>query len=480
MGLRGAIIWMIIAAMLGGVLLLSRAAPRHEARTSFSLGLDPASVTELRIETIADIERVRKSGPEFWIRQLGSKLATNAGEEPAWPADTSRVRAGLRLLATAEFTPRDGIAESSTAKTESPGTLVIRQRSGVETMIAFEGPGLGGRVPVTITNGGPPTRAWADRDLMQTFAPAPLGTGFRAWRSQQLVREADRIRSMSVTALDLTVGLQRAGSGWVLREPLTMPAEAPVVDAVVQALSGLQVERFLTDPAVMDPAYGLAQPAGRIVLDWPSSTPGETARSLELTLGSRTDANGGVLHALARETSSSDDNPAGSERIFGPVLITLAVPELPLSAEAYVRRTASGLAGPDLSGLTIIDTQSGVVAHSGARTVDGWALNGAPDRDSQIATLLSLLTEQPANELELLEPEVAAALPGLRLEISLTARGGVEAERFAIALPTEDAPLLRFIRAGNGIQANEPRPVWGFRGSEAAQLVDWLLTLLEV
>jgi len=250
----------------------------------------------------------------------------------------------------------------------------------------------------------------------------------------------------------------------MLQEPVLIEADGKVVEAVLAALGEMALERFLDHANATDAAYGLNEPRGLIELGWPARGANIPVTTRRLTLGSLTDAAGKVLHAKA-DWSLGDES-------FAPQIVTVRVPEFPVSADSYLRKTAGSLSATDIRGVTVRRRSDNETAAALARSIDGWTLDDEPDRDGFGAALTALACDRVADSAGLIDGESIDSMPGYLGEFGLIAGGGVEAEVFRVALPTTDTPRLRLIGKdlGDGVHA-----LWGYAGPDADRLVAWFV-----
>ncbi len=116
------------------------APPRHSTAGSFTLGIDPPSVTG--VSMTSGRFRADLTGPDPWVLSLPRE----GGGQTTWPAEPDAVRSMLRGLASVRLTPRrdepDGAALAR---------LVVTDAGGRDVRVEPIGPPLAGRVPVRVT-----------------------------------------------------------------------------------------------------------------------------------------------------------------------------------------------------------------------------------------------------------------------------------------------------------------------------------------
>lgn len=458
MRMRGATIWVVLAGLLGALLMWVRAAPGGGVGTeTFPLGLDSAAVIGLRVETPNGAAvSVNREGDGHWVLEHTGEDGAHA----AWPADESRVRGGVRLLASSVFDTRE-----AEVPPESPlGSLFITMRGGVETEIVFDSRGIGGRVPVRVRTGDGFRSGWADRSMLDAYLRGGVGTGLAAWRDRSITVSAALADRLMIEVLGERVSLRKINGRWVLNEPVMIEADASVVQTVLAALSSIEIGRFLDSADPTDAAYGLTDPVGVLEIGWSGRGTGGKDRTLRLSLGSMAEVSGESLHARASIISG--------DREFGPRVVTMGVPEFPDTVDSYLRGQASSLSTADVRGLAVRKRAESSPAVSFTRTIEGWTLDDGPDRDGVGQTIVDFVCSSSARHTELVSGEMLDALPGYLGEIGLIIGGGVEAEVFGVALPTVDTPTLRLIGKdlGEGTHA-----VWSYSGPNADRVVGWCI-----
>lgn len=458
MTFRGAAIWVFLAGALGGLLVFVRSLPSAgDQERTFLLGLDSASVSGLRVDRAnGETDELTRTPGGLWVL----RRRRDGEPENLWPINESRIRGGVRLLASAAFGVRESDSELGPA--DPIGSLGIGLRGGVEKQIVFESRGVGGRVPVAVQNGEATRFGWADRGLLDTYLGR--GSGLAAWRDTAFGSDAARADRFTIEALGTRVRLRRLGGRWMLQEPVLFEADDSVVAAVLAALGELTLDRFLDNADATDAAYGLGEPRGLIELGWPARGESQPETTRRLTLGSLTNAAGEVLHAQAEWSQGSIE--------FTPQVVTVRVPEFPVSADSYLRKSASSLSVTDVRGLMARRRSDGDVVAALSRSIDGWSLDDQPDQDEIGAAVAALVCDRTADATELVGGGVIDTLPGLLGEFGVIAGGGVEAEVFRVALPTAATPRLRLI--GKALDGGV-HPMWSYAGPDADRLVVWFV-----
>ena len=75
-----------------------------------------------------------------------------------------------------------------------------------------------------------------------------------------LAFDAKDVTGFEVAQPDQTLAVERAGSGWTLTRPTTLPADAEQIGEFLDKLSAQKVKEFVADGAIQPAAYGLDRP----------------------------------------------------------------------------------------------------------------------------------------------------------------------------------------------------------------------------
>ena len=455
MSIRTLLIWIIIAGLLGGAAVLvrerqARAAGLEEVRWA-GLVFDPAGVVSVTVEGESEggsVRIVREADSiDGWRGSWGS-----GGD---WALSSSRVRGGLRALATARVRLSDEPLFASATRTVTLGT-----RGGARVELGLGGDRSGGRVPVRVEQrdeGGAIERVltgWLDAGVADAFTPeAVLG-----WRDPRLLDlAASSVSRVALHAGEHAVTLVRGASGWRITEPIGLHAERESVDALVRTLLSIKAVRFV-EGEIDDSTSGLGSPLARIEVGAGDSV-------VALTIGTRADVRGDTLYARF-------------ERGGRATLVTVstdALAKLTAVPDAYVSKSAGAFA------MTAVRTvrvrgRDGTVRMEATRDGAGWSIGETPAdalTGESVDRLLTLLLREKAAGVRLVD--AAAELPRAIAGVELVDRAGVVLGSFDVALGQGPGGMqLLVIDALDGVSGNGRRVVWAYSGDAAQATGTWL------
>lgn len=381
--------------MLGlwvGIDLLSRA---PDAKSTPLLLFDPAQVDRLEVDADgrrAWVERDTWFGPPIWVVRWGQ-----GGPEQSWPADESRVRAALRVLATTTLELGEKVEPSS-------ATLTLRTIDGQSHTVRFSDRAIAGKIGVQVESGDRLLSGLTDAALFDAF----VRTGLAAWRDEHAMLSPGVGPSrVFISAGDRSLALARREGRWTLLEPLVVLAEPERGSEFVKNVSGLLVSRFIDEMAISDERAGFSQPLARVEAEHDlriGRDAGPESRLVRqvLTVGGPTDLSGQSVYGLVEWMVTAAD---GSTRaLAGPVVVAMATESLnrlTTHPEPLIARTnTSALSGSfqqvdlGLSGKRVRVERFGA----------GWAFKSEallPGDSAAIESLCRLLAQRPADEVAL-------------------------------------------------------------------------------
>lgn len=439
-------VWWVCAVLLGGAALLLGRAGETVERGSASLGIDPAAVTGVTSERGGVVVRLERSvgTPWRWVVRSGGE---------AWAADESRVRAGLRLLGSATFERgfERGV-EGGVGGDEEGTRLVIESASG-RAVLAVGDDALGGVVAGTLGDGGEPV--WVGRDLALAVRP----TALLAWRDPSVLRGlGGGPGRVSLRVGPRLVVLERSASGWAIREPVRVEADASAVESLLGALRGVRASGFvdeLGDGAGDELAGGDGDASGgalaRVTLE--TAGPGDSTGAVqELTLFGGGDT-GGVLGEAAWRFGEVELR--ASTRI-DPQSLNAVIAD----PRAYVRRRALPAQASDVRAVSVggwrVERDAGGW-RVGERAADGGEVRG-------VTTLLEILTAS-ASAVDL--PE---ALPEGAVEVVVEGLSGSVLARCWVLGEGEGVSVVRTVASGSG----EAFVGWRVASGQGEALAEWL------
>jgi len=389
MSLKSVLISFIVAGVLAGLVLISRGltgqqngADRPGSRT---IGIDPVSVVEIRVEgnTVGTHSAYREPDKvDSWVVRLGDEHSSE------WDANEARVRTVLRALGSASITLTD----------EEPigdlyGTLSLIENDNMTTEVRFGTDVSGGFVRAEIVLRGVDgiaTSRWfgrIDRSLRYSF----LDEGFSSWRSLDLFgMTLNQVTGARVSAGGSTTGLSRGAYGWSVSHPWTVPADRGIVQELLGLTLGLRAERIYDEALYTDDLTGLDSPIARIEI---SSAPmsgadPETTRAV-IEIGSAVDNTGEEV--FARYTARGRDAAVIA-------LKTKGLNRLTASPLAYVHQTASELNRADIQSIRIlgVDGTERIAFESSSGSWEN--TNGAVSKsqESALDRMIETLTKERA------------------------------------------------------------------------------------
>ncbi len=432
--------------MLGlwvGIDLVSRTPAREPEPL---LAFDPAQVDRLEVEDggrRAWLERDTWFGAPMWVVRWGQ-----GGAEHSWPADESRVRAALRVLATTTLEPGENL--------DSPGaTLTLRTGNGTMHVVRFSDRAIAGKIGVQVDSGGKQVSGLVDSALFDAF----VRTGLSAWRDMHaLLSPGVGPSRVLISAGDGALALARREGRWTLFEPLIVPAEPEPTGELVKNVSGLLVERFIDEMPMSDERAGFSQPLARVEAEHDlrigreGGTESRLVRQV-LTVGGPTDLSGQSVYGLVEWTVTGAD---GSTRaLAGPMVVALpteSLNRLTTHPEPLIARTCTS-ASP--GSFQQVELALGGKRLRLERFGSGWAVrseSALPDDAEALESLCRLVAQRPADKVTLGEvPEGVAPL-----EIRLGGGGAaVQVQLFATSQPpglwVQEGPVQRFHSQQGGL-----------------------------
>lgn len=453
MSIRTLLIWIIIAGLLGGAAVVvrerhAREAGREEASWA-GLVFDPAGVVWVSIEGEGDSVRIERD-TESIDRWRGAW--DSSGQ---WALSASRVRGGLRALATARVRLSDEPLFEAASRTVTLGT-----RGGGRVQLGLGGDRSGGRVPVRVEQrdeSGAVERVvsgWLDAGVADAFtADTVLG-----WRDERLLDlAASSVTRVALSAGEHSVTLGRGAAGWSIVEPIRLHAERETVDGLVRSLLSIEAVRFIAGE-VDQATSGLGSPLARIEVGVGDSV-------ALLTIGTRADVRGDTLYARF-------------ERDGHATLVTVstdALAKLTAVPDAYVSKSAGAVAMTAVRSVRVRG-RDGTVRLEASRDGAGWSIGAAPAdalTGESVDRLLTLLVQHKAAGVRLVDG--SAELPRAIAGVDLVDGAGVVIGSYDVALgPGAEGMQLLVIDELGGGSGDGRRVVWAYSGDAAQATGTWL------
>lgn len=428
---RSVIVAVGLALVMLGVWFGVDVLRRQEARAPVVLlDFDPAAVDRIEVhsgKSRAWIEREDWLGSAQWIIRWGE-----GGPGQTWPADDTRVRAALRVLATTMLEPGEAPAGFA-------ATLSLRTTDGVVHTLEFDDRPIAGRVGVVASSGTRGTSGLTDAALFDAF----VRTGLLAWRDERaLLSPGVGPSRVFIQAGADSLALARREGRWTLLEPLVTPADPDAAGELLQAVASLRIERFLEGLSEDDGRTGFDQPLARVEAEHDLRIAVGTGFESKLvretlTIGGATDLSGASVYGLVEWTL---EGASGSKQnLVGPVVVAMAT-------EALNKLTTSpGPYASKVSTILLPSSIQDVVVSAGGRSVRmerlgaTWAIKSEALFSADAATVgevVELLCQKPGDRI------VVAAAPqqvGGGIGVKLIARGGAGSAELSV-IGSSDPP----------------------------------------
>jgi hypothetical protein len=388
---------------------------------SASATAGPEPVLDVDAASIVAFEMTGQDGGIARVERtlVGWQLVGQGG--PPWAVQDGRARAAARILADLQ----GRAVEDDGAYAPVAATLAIVDARGRRMLLGLREPQVGGRRVVDrIDADGAMERFAIDEPLYEAF----VQTGLAAWRDEGLLgalpgRPARLELARGASRLELASVEGR----WALRAPVSTRASEEAIDALLQAIAKLRVERF-NEPA---PAMLGAQEPVTITIEADAATPGEdparpervTERVVLSLLGPADTGGRLTLVGVSREREARRVGASAEHLGTAYVAIDLEpLQRVSLEARGYVARTA-------IEGDTSLIAELALNDRRYARTGSGWAEGE-----------------------DALPPERAAALDAIATMLTITAMTGVE----LTASPQPLGGTSRPVRVGATTISGEP------------------------
>ncbi|MBX3321828.1 MAG: DUF4340 domain-containing protein [Phycisphaeraceae bacterium] len=420
---RSVIISVLIALLLLGAYLLVDHFRKPVAADPIALmTFDSAAVERIELVGSTAIQREEVLGSPRWMVHW----TTPAGDKATWPADESRVRAGLRVLISAPIVPTDLPIQRS-------ASLRIVLMDGSSELIHFDQQPMAGRIVIEKEpDEGRPVRGYVDAAIFSAF----VETGLGAWRSPAAL--APFATGPSLIELSSGTGsltLTRRDARWALAEPINVPADADASRSLALTLAGVEVLAFRDDLTRADDRTGLDTPLATIITETEVRRGDGSLLRQSIVVGGATNLGGkSVFAELAWSLVEGNER---ARFLAGPVIAELATESLnalSTRVEPYVSRRGATFANNTVERIIIRqNTRSLALERSGL----GWTTRQAallPGDAAIVTTLLETLTVTTADQVRL-----TSALATDSMTVSLHMGIGPAAATFSI-VPLTDPP----------------------------------------
>jgi len=397
------------------------------------LTLDPAEIERIELHaadgSLTRIAREDFLGLRRWMIRWGE-----GGTDQAWPADETRVRAGLRVLATTAVDPGmlDGVFET---------TLTIHASDGSTQTIRFGDQPVAGRIGVIVDSGGQTTQGLTDATLYDAF----VRTDLRTWRDMRpFAPPGVGPSAITLESQARSLSLGRRQGRWSVLEPVFVAADPDAASELAKTIASLRAERFFDSLAIDDAQLGLTQPLAHVIVEHDVralSNATETTLHVRqsMLVGQPTDLSGRSVYALVEWTvrpGLGDEQP-----LVGPTLLSVpteALNRLTTRPDGYVSRTSLEMLAASIDRIRLsVGSKSVEIERRSA----GWSRKTDPlvPADSELVDkFITLLTRRHADDVVVAEAEVDNP-EALRIE--LMARGDLKAAELRATASVDPAGM---------------------------------------
>lgn len=402
------IVLVLIALGLGGSLfLMNRSGPATPsgtgsdatALTGPAFELDPAQVRALSVAgPDGNPKTVQRTGSGAWVYTVGS---ASEAQEIGWPVDATQVNTALRGLA---LIPAAGSAQGATLGSNT-STIRISFADGSIRTIRAERESIGGNTLVQVDS---ESAVLIRADVLQPL----LTEGPDNWRVRgPLAGLTTDVSRITLSAGDQRVSLARVDNRWIMRAPISAPADEVAIRSLLDGILKMRIARFESLPRDPDSPVLIISVERDDTVQADGSVRQVTAR--ELTLGSAADPTTGSRFAALRGSGLPGATSLLLERgdfVTDQQLASLARPEQFISKLAAPERAGDigivilrplGDAGADRGFRRDIEGWNEMRPDGGMRTAE------LPDRES-LEEIMRLMTSV------LGQPRIAASIDDFR------------------------------------------------------------------
>lgn len=356
------VFWVVVAAVLGAAVLVSRDRGAPDSGITLPPVTLSMSVADIRlIETRAGAGVSLSRGDEgAWFVRWGQ-----GDTETSWPANPELVRAGLRVVSAAEFAPRN---DSSVI--ERPQSVTVGSETG-DVVLRWGGSAIAGRLAAELTRDGETQPIWLEQRLARSLEPASL----LQWRSNSVLNLGSQVIGMEIEMPERGVSLVRRDGVWKIGLSDALPVDRALAEESIAEIGKINIGSF-SEVADDRPPVATVRLSGMDGSD----------RVLELLGG----ANAAGTRVSARIRGTVDGHP------IGPVSVTVnAEPFNQLSPDpnSYLLGTAVDGARVDVASIELVGLNGQVVTRA-ARTINGWDTGTSAE---QVTALVDLLTQARAS-----------------------------------------------------------------------------------
>ena len=352
--------------------------------------LSPSQVAAVEVRPAgAEADTLLRDGPDAW----SILLAGQTGDERVrWPADADRVRGFLRILDRLRAEP----AEQPAA--DAPATIVrISGEKGEDCELGLPLSSIAGRSIVQRTLPGGATGAFVTTDELSRLLTRG---GLRNWLDTRAFPGAEgQVVGVGVQSAGLEFIVERSPSGWRIQAPFAAPAEASLVEELVDSLRTLPCTPM---PDLVVPASdaGASPTTLTLTTERRQALADNTIEKRTRVSTLRTIGPIGTSGVVPATAQTAGTNGAPTDAALGPLTVELDAERLTRAVrrpEFYLARRVLRAAPTDIRGVTI-ERAPGEVA-TWTRTDAGWQGPAGPasETDAQaLQGLVELLTQRDA------------------------------------------------------------------------------------
>jgi hypothetical protein len=428
----GVIVALVVAvALAAAAVFLLRQPPTASVVSGPLLQVEAARITEIRVEAPdARPQLARRTGQGSWVIELGDGLP--------WPAMGERIRPALRILSNLE---QVRAAERDAALGRAATVRLTLDDGSSRTLRVGVRP-LAGAALAEIETPEGPRRGWVDAKLVEML----VGTGMGEWRDRsamgQLGAEVSRL-TLKAGGKELAFG--RVEGKWALMSPVAEACEPDALGRLFTLIGQASVVDFLD--AGPPAETGLDSPVAVLTAESTYRDPADPARvSTEvrsLEVGRMADMGGrNVFARLSGETLAP-----GSTGKWRRVVVVNGQPlsEISNDPASYIARRCLQTPSSEIGRLEVYGKEGTGLVAALERGLDGWSRLGGPESKpltgaeaASLQGLLDLLTQTPAEAVQLSEPAGVATLATLEVQ----SIGGMPFARVSVGQLADGRPVL--------------------------------------
>jgi hypothetical protein len=391
MSKAGALVWLLVALVLGGAAIWLLRKPPAEAPSA------RIAVIDAPLSRIVGLTVTPAGSPARHVRRdaVSGEWSLH-GPGGQWPVQIGNIQGALRLLAALEGRPSDAPGPGA-----GDAEVLMALDDGSEWTIWLAERALGGERLARIQ---PPTGPGLTALVDAALFDALITTGPEAWRIPLALSEPmTDVTGITLSTVKGRIVLGRVSGRWGLREPIAARADDRAVQALFKSLSAVRVTRFL-DHQPDETAAQLEIPLATATLETDRRVPrgdgfATVTGMTTLTVGGPATIDGKELYArIDRRTEDAETSAwftVGRESVEG----------MSMDPSLYIAPAAIAAPTGEV-GLVEVSAETGSAGRRFARTIDGW--EGVPtpaEGAGPVDLLLQLLCTQAPESIRLSQPD---------------------------------------------------------------------------